>query len=63
MKVVEELPALVYGLKGIRELFGVSTTTAQLYKNTWLKPAIRQRGQTILIDTAKALELFDENYK
>lgn len=63
MKVVEELPALVFGLKGIRELFGVSTTTAQLYKNTWLKPAIKQRNQIIIVDVAKALELFDENKK
>jgi len=60
MEVSKQLPVFVYGLKGIRELFGVSTTTAQEYKNTWLKPACRQRGQKIIVDVAKALELFDE---
>lgn len=59
MKIQEELPAMVYGLKGIRELFGVSTTTAQKYKKTWLQPAVIQRGQKIIIDVAKALELFE----
>lgn len=61
MKIQEELPAMVYGLKGIKELFGVSLTTAQKYKNTWLKPAVTQRKQKIIIDVALALELFDEN--
>ncbi len=59
MKIQEELPAMVYGLKGIRELFGVSTTTALKYKKTWLQPAVIQRGQKIIIDVAKALELFE----
>lgn len=50
----------VYGLKGIRQLFGVSHATAQHYKDTFLKPAVRQRGRKIVIDVVKAMELFDE---
>lgn len=53
----------VYGLKGIRQLFGVSHATAQRYKDTFLKPAVRQNGRKIVIDVAKALELFDEHNK
>ena len=52
-----------YGLKGIRKLFGVSHATAQRYKDTFLKPAVRQNGRKIVIDVAKALELFDEHAK
>jgi hypothetical protein len=52
-----------YGLRGIRQLFGVSHATAQRYKNTFLKPAVRQNGRKIVIDKAKALELFDEYNK
>ena len=52
-----------YGLKGIRKLFGVSHATAQRYKDTFLKPAIRQNGRKIVVDVAKALELFDEHAK
>lgn len=49
---------LVYGLKGIEDLFGISESTAKRYKNTILKPAIRQYGRTIIVDKKKALELF-----
>ncbi len=52
-----------YGLKGIRQLFGVSHATAQRYKDTFLKPAVRQNGRKIVIDKAKALELFDQYNK
>lgn len=50
----------VYGLKGIRQLFGVSHATAQRYKDTFLKPAVKQNGRKIVVDAAKALELFDQ---
>ena len=50
----------VYGLRGIRDLFGVSHTTAQRYKNTFLAPAISQRGRKIIVDVEKALQLFDQ---
>lgn len=53
----------VYGLKGIRQLFGVSHATAQRYKDSFLKPAVSQRGRKIVVDKAKALELFDEYNK
>ena len=52
-----------YGLKGIRKLFGVSHATAQRYKDTFLKPAVRQNGRKIVVDVAKALELFDKHAK
>lgn len=51
----------VYGLRGIRELFGVSHPTAQKYKNTFLAPAIMQRGRKIVVDVAKAIELYRSN--
>ena len=53
----------VYGLKCIRKLFNVSHPTAQRYKDTFLKPAIRQNGRKIVVDAVKALELFDEYSK
>lgn len=49
----------VYGLRGIRELFNVSHPTAQQYKDTFLRPAIIQRGRKIIVDAAKAIELFN----
>jgi hypothetical protein len=48
----------VYGLRGISNLFNVSLPTAQQYKNTFLQPAVIQRGRKLLIDKAKAIELF-----
>ena len=54
------LPPFVNGLKGIRELFGVSHVTAQKYKNTWLAPAVTQQGKILLTDTEMALKLFAE---
>ncbi|RGU34490.1 DUF3853 family protein, partial [Alistipes indistinctus] len=45
------------------KLFGVSHATAQRYKDTFLKPAVRQNGRKIVVDVAKALELFDEHAK
>jgi hypothetical protein len=53
-----ELPALVYGLRGIQELFGVGKNTAQTYKNTWLKPAVSQIGKKIIVNVSQALELY-----
>lgn len=49
----------VFGLRGISELFNVSHPTAQRYKNTFLAPAIMQRGRKIVVDVAKALELYN----
>ncbi len=48
----------VYGLQGIRDIFGCSHATAQRYKNTFLKEAIIQNGRKIVIDVDKAMRLF-----
>ncbi|MFI3270205.1 MAG: DUF3853 family protein [Rikenellaceae bacterium] len=50
----------VFGLSGIRQLFGVCHTTAQRYKNTFLAPAVRQNGRKLIIDVEMALELFNQ---
>ena len=41
---------LVYGLKGIRDFFGVSLLTAQRYKAGVIKEAVRQHGRKIVVD-------------
>ena len=51
---------LVYGLRGIRELFGVSHLTAQRYKDGIIKEAVRQNGRKIVVDADYALELFNQ---
>ncbi len=51
---------LVYGLKGIADLFGVSHHTAQRYKDGLIKEAVRQNGRKIVTDADYALELFNE---
>lgn len=53
----QKLPPMITGLSGIMELFNVSKSTAWKYKQTWLAPAITQRGRIIFVDTKKALEL------
>lgn len=50
----------VYGLGGIRRLFGVSHTTAQRYKDTIIKDAVMQCGKKIVVDAERALELFNQ---
>ena len=53
---------LVYGLEGIKTLFGCSTTTAWRIKNSeWIRPAISQVGRKIVADADLALELANEN--
>lgn len=49
---------LVYGLRGIQQLLGVSHTQAQRYKDTILKPAVSQNGRKIVVDADMALRLF-----
>ena len=58
--VVKPTGRLVYGLRGIRELFGVSHFTAQRYKDGIIKEAVRQNGRKIVVDADLALKLFDE---
>lgn len=50
----------VYGLRGIANLFHVSLPTAQKYKNTFLAPAVTQRGRKIAIDVEKAIECYNK---
>ena len=49
----------VFGLQGICDLFGVSKSTTIKYKNTWLAPAAKQRGNQIIVHRKTALKLFD----
>lgn len=49
----------VKGVVGIERLFGVSHTTAQRYKDGFLRPAVTQRGRTIYTDVELARELFN----
>ena len=53
-----EWPEYIQGLAGIADLFQISTKTAAKWKNDWLAPAITQRGRFIMLNTAKAIELF-----
>lgn len=50
-----------YGLQGIRDLFGCSHSKAQEYKNTFLAPAVTQHGRKIIVNKAKARELFKDS--
>ena len=54
----KETKQLVYGLRGIRNLFGVSHATAHRYKETIINEAVSQHGRKIIVDVDKALELF-----
>ena len=52
---------IVYGLKGIAEIFGCSTSTAQRIKNNGkIKKAITQVGRKIVVDADLALRLCRE---
>lgn len=51
---------VVYGLRGIMDLFGVSPKTACIYKKTFLREAVSQRGRKIVTDVTKARRLFDQ---
>ena len=51
---------LVYGIRGIEKLFGVSHKTAQYYKDHLIKEAVMQNGRKIVVDADLALKLFNE---
>lgn len=53
-------PRLVYGLKGIMDLFQVSNMTAQRYKKGIIKAAVYQYGRKIVTDADHALQLYRE---
>lgn len=59
---IEPRPAgrLVYGLRGIQELFNCSHKTAQYYKDNIICEAVKQNGRKIVVDADLALKLFNE---
>lgn len=60
-EVKEKEKEFIYGLRGIRELFNCSHTTAHKLKNTILAPAVMQNGRKIMVDKVLALELYKTN--
>ena len=54
---------LVYGLKGIEDLFNCSHKTAQFYKDHVINQAVSQNGRKIVVDADLALKLFAERRK
>ncbi len=51
----------VYGLRGIQELFNVSHSTAQIYKDGILRDVVYQSGRKIVVDVEKAIQLFNSS--
>lgn len=51
---------LVYGIKGIRDLFQVSDSTARKLKDGCIKKAVSQVGRKIVVDADMALMLFND---
>ena len=59
----DSCPRLVYGIKGIAELFGVSERQARYIKDSGaINRAIKKQGRTIVTDAALALELFGRRH-
>lgn len=57
-----QAPQLVYGIKGIADLLGVSERQARYIKASGtISKAIRQQGRTIVTDAALALQLFGKH--
>lgn len=57
----EQQPEYRYGIRAICDLFGVSTVTAHIYKNSFLAPAVDQRGRKIRVDVNLAQKLFAQH--
>ena len=56
-------PRLVYGIKGIAQLLGISERQARYIKASGqISRAIRQQGRTIVTDADLALELFGRRH-
>ena len=51
---------LLYGIKGIEDFFRVSHRTAHEWKESWLKPAVKQRGRKIVTYEEYAMMLFSK---
>ncbi len=55
----QETRWLVYGIKGIADLFGVCERQARnIKKSGAISKAIRQQGRTIVVDADLALQLY-----
>ena len=56
-----KVPKYVYGIKGLAQLLGCSTSTAKRLKRSGvLDGAIIQRNRSIIVDAQRALALFDD---
>ena len=51
---------LVYGLRGIQDLFGCSHKTAQHLKDHVICEAVSQNGRKIVVDADLALKIFNK---
>ncbi len=51
---------LVYGLRGIQDLFGCSHKQAHYYKEHVIQEAVSQNGRKIVVDADLALKLFNQ---
>ena len=57
-----KVPKYVYGIKGLAQLLGCSTSTAKRLKRSGvLDGAIIQRNRSIIVDAQRALALFDDS--
>ena len=54
---------VVYGLRGICDLFSCGLSRAQELKRTIIADAVSQHGRTIVTDVDRALELFEKASK
>lgn len=59
-EVVKPTGRLVYGLRGIQDLFHCSHKQAQYYKDHVIQEAVSQNGRKIVVDADHALQLFNE---
>lgn len=50
----------IFGLRKLANFLKVSWSTAQIWKNTFLKPAILRDGRKLVFDKKKTMELFNE---
>lgn len=53
-----KFPPVMYGLRGICDIFDVSKATASRYANGILREAVTKNGNVIIIDTESALRCF-----
>lgn len=54
---------LVFGLRGVQDLFHCSHRQAQYYKDNVIREAVSQNGRKIVVDADLALKLFNERRK